>query len=57
MNDKLWLLIDGVLKKLHHAKFWATSVDSYKEDIMKAIEVLETARNKIEEKKMKKEKG
>lgn len=50
-NDKLWLLIDGVLKKLHHAKFWATSVDPYKEDIMKAIEVLETARKKIEDEK------
>lgn len=50
-NDKLWLLIDGALKKLHHAKFWATSVDAYKEDIMKAIESLETARKKIEEEK------
>ena len=50
-NDKLWLLIDGVLKKLHHAKFWTTSVDPYKEDIMKAIEILESAKKKIEEEK------
>ena len=50
-NDKLWLLIDGVLKKLHHAKFWTTSVDSYKKDIMEAIEILESARKKIENEK------
>jgi hypothetical protein len=48
-NDKLWLLIDSVLKKLHYAKYWTTSADSYKKDIMKAIESLEAARNKIEE--------
>ena len=48
-SDKLWLLIDSVLKKLHHAKYWTTSADSYKKDIMKAIEVLEIARKKIEE--------
>lgn len=51
MNDKLWLLIDGVLKKLHHGKYWATSVDPYKEDIIKAIESLELAKNKIEKEK------
>jgi len=51
MNDKLWLLIDGVLKKLHHGKYWVTSVDPYKEDIIKAIEALESARKKIEEEK------
>tara|TARA_Y100000389_G_C16995500_1_gene287000 strand:+ start:238 stop:405 length:168 start_codon:yes stop_codon:yes gene_type:complete len=48
-NDKLWLLIDSVLKKLNHAKFWTTSTDSYKEEIMKAIELLELARKKIED--------
>jgi len=48
-NDKLWLLIDSVLKKLYHAKYWTTSVDSYKEDIINAIESLEIARKKIEE--------
>ena len=50
-NDKLWLLIDGVLKKLHHAKFWTTSINPYKEDILKAIEILELARKKIEDEK------
>ena len=50
-NDKLWLLIDGVLKKLHHAKWWTTSADSYKEEIMKSIELLESAKKKIEESK------
>ena len=48
-NNKLWLLIDSVLKRLNHAKYWTTSIDPYKEDIMKAIESLEIARKKIEE--------
>ena len=34
-NDKLWLLIDSVLKKLHYAKYWTTSADSYKKDIIR----------------------
>ena len=50
-NEKLWLLVDGVLKKLHHGKYWTTSADSYKAEIMKAIELLETAKKKLEEEK------
>jgi len=50
-NDKLWLLIDGVLKKLHHGKYWTTSADSYKEEIVQAIELLEIAKKKLEEEK------
>lgn len=50
-NDKLWLLIDGVLKKLYHAKYWTTSADSYKAEIVQAIELLEIAKKKLEEEK------
>lgn len=50
-NEKLWLLIDGVLKKLHHGKYWTTSADSYKTEIMQAIELLEIAKKKLEEEK------
>ena len=48
-NDKLWLLIDSVLKKLYRAKYWTTSIDPYKKDILESIKNLELAKEKIEE--------
>tara|TARA_Y100001937_G_C6910490_1_gene237298 strand:+ start:24 stop:206 length:183 start_codon:yes stop_codon:yes gene_type:complete len=50
-NEKLWLLVDSTLKKLLHAQYWATSIDSYKEDIDQAVESLKKAKKKIEEEK------
>jgi hypothetical protein len=51
MNEKLWLLIDSVHKKLLRARLWTTSLDDYKKDIEDAIKALEQAKKKIEEEK------
>ncbi len=48
-NEKLWLLLDSVLKKMKHAKYWTTSIDNYNENIKEAIKHLEEALKKIEE--------
>ena len=48
-NEKLWLLIDSVHKKLLRARFWTTSLDDYKQDIEDAIKALEAAKRKMEE--------
>jgi hypothetical protein len=48
-NDKLWLLIDSIHKKLVRARYWTTSLDDYKQDIEDAIKALEEALKKIEE--------
>jgi len=48
-NDKLWLLLDSVLKRLKHAKYWSTSVDSYDKNIKESIKQLEDALKKIED--------
>ena len=50
MNDKLWLLVDSVHKKLLRARLWTTSLDDYKQDIEDAIKALEEAKRKMEEK-------
>ena len=50
-NAKLWLLVDSVLTKMLHAKYWATSLDPYKQDIDQAIIHLREARRKLEEEK------
>ena len=49
-NEKLWLLVDSVHKKLLRARLWTTSLDNYKQDIEDAIKALETAKKKLEEK-------
>ena len=51
MNEKLWLLIDSVHKKLLRARLWTTSLDDYKQNIEDAIRALEEAKKKIEEEK------
>jgi hypothetical protein len=48
-KEKLWLLIDSTHKKLVRARFWTTSLDSYKQDIEDAIKALEEAKKKLEE--------
>jgi hypothetical protein len=48
-KDKLWLLIDSTHRKLLRARLWTTSLDSYKQDIEKAIKALEEALKKLEE--------
>ena len=48
-NERLWLCVDSVIKKLVSANYWVTSVDDYKKDLEDAIEKLKTVRTKIEE--------
>ena len=48
-KEKLWLLIDSIHKKLLRARFWTTSLDSYKQDIEDAIKALEETLKKLEE--------
>jgi len=47
-EEKLWLLLDGVLKKLLHGKYWSTSADDWDGDLKKAIEHIQAAIEKIE---------
>jgi hypothetical protein len=53
-NGKLWLLLDGVLKKLLHGKYWSTSADEWNDDIVKAIEHIKSAMEKIQKEMNKK---
>ena len=53
-EEKLWLLLDGVLKKLLHGKYWSTSADDWDSDIKEAIEHIGEAMKKIEKKIKKK---
>ena len=48
-RDKLWLLINSTHKKLLGARYWTTSLDSYKQDIEDAIKALEETLKKLEE--------
>jgi hypothetical protein len=49
INDqKMWLLVDSVVKKLRRAKYWTTSVDDYNKDLIQALELLEEVLRKIE---------
>ena len=50
-NEKLWLMVDSILKKLLRAQHWTTSIDPYKQDIDQAVESLKKAKKKIEEEK------
>lgn len=47
-DEKLWLLLDGVLKRLVRGKFWTTSADEWNDDIKEAISSLKAAIKKIE---------
>jgi len=47
-DEKLWLLLDGVLRKLISGKFWSTSADEWDKDLKESIESLKAAMKKIE---------
>ena len=53
-DEKLWILLDGVLKKLLHGKYWSTSADEWNDDLKKAIEHIQEAMKKIEKEMSKK---
>ena len=50
-NEKLWTMLNTILNRLKHGRYWVTSLDPYRQDIGDAIESLEKARKKIEEEK------
>ena len=50
-NEKLWTMLNTILNRLKHGRYWVTSLDPYRQDIDDAIESLEKARKKIEEEK------
>ena len=47
-EQKMWLLLDGVIKKLKRAQHWCTSADEYDKEVKTALFLLEQALRKIE---------
>ena len=47
-EQKMWLLIDSVVKKLKRARYWTTSVDDYNKEFLMALLLLEEVLRKIE---------
>ena len=48
-NEKLWLLVDSVHKKLLRARLWTTSLDDYKQDIEDANKEAQEAEKRAQE--------
>tara|TARA_R100000329_G_scaffold113985_1_gene93573 strand:+ start:492 stop:659 length:168 start_codon:yes stop_codon:yes gene_type:complete len=49
-NDKLWLLLDGVEKKLKRARYWVTSLDEHEADVLDALRSVQAAKEKLQKK-------
>ena len=49
-EQKMWLLVDGIVKKLKRARYWTTSADDYHEELMTALSLLESVLKKLENK-------
>ena len=47
-EQKMWLLLDNIIRMLKRAKYWTTSVDDYHQDLLMALSLLEAALEKIE---------
>lgn len=48
-DQKMWLLVDGIVKKMKSARYWTTSVDSYNREFQMALRLLEEILRKIED--------
>lgn len=46
-EQKMWLLVDGVVKKLKRVRYWTTSADDYHQELMMALHLLEEVLRKI----------
>jgi hypothetical protein len=46
-EQKMWLLIDNVIRRLKRAKYWTTSADDYHQELMMALHLLEEVLRKI----------
>ena len=49
-NDKLWLLLDSVEKKLKRARYWVTSLDDHEADVLDALRNVQAAKEKLQKK-------
>ena len=49
-NDKLWLVLDGIEKKLKRARYWITSLDDYESDVLDALRSVQAAKEKLQKK-------
>ena len=49
-NDKLWLLLDSVEKKLKRARYWITSLDDHEADVLDALRNVQAAKEKLQKK-------
>jgi hypothetical protein len=49
-EQKMWLLVDGVVKKLKRGRYWTTSADNYNKEFIMALVLLEEVLKKLENK-------
>jgi len=48
-EQKMWLLVDGVVRKLKSARYWTTSADNYNKEFIMALVLLEEVLKKLED--------
>ena len=49
-NDKLWLVLDDIEKKLKRTRYWITSLDDYESDVLNALRSVQAAKEKLQKK-------
>ena len=49
-NDKLWLVLDDIEKKLKRTRYWITSLDDYESDVLDALRNVQAAKEKLQKK-------
>ena len=49
-NDKLWLVLDDIEKKLKRTRYWITSLDDYESDVLDALRSVQAAKEKLQKK-------
>ena len=47
-EQKMWLLVDGIVRKLKRARYWTTSADDYHKELMMALALLDEVLRKLE---------
>lgn len=50
-EQKMWLLVDAVVRRLKQARYWTTSADDYHQELMMALHLLEEVLRKINKEK------
>ena len=49
-NNKLWLVLDDIEKKLKRSRYWITSLDDYQSDVLNALRSVQAAKEKLQKK-------